>query len=127
VVSNVIHFCNYLDYEMALSERRAAKKVPFMNHQEARRHLNMADRPAYMELPVTHWLEAGGSFDHECGRHRSWTSLPLASDASVLGGASEADTLFLQSVTVEVRDCQPVRTLLLDYSFYLQCTNFSSR
>jgi len=58
VVSNVIHFCNYLDYEMVLSERRAAKKVPFMNHQEARRHLNMADRPAYMELPVMHWLES---------------------------------------------------------------------
>jgi len=63
MVSNIIHFCNYLDYEMALSEQRAAKKVPFMNHQEAQQHLNMADRPAYMELPVMHWLEARGLFD----------------------------------------------------------------
>src|SRR5882762_7483352 len=100
-----------------------------MNHQEARQHLNTADRPAYMELPVTHWLEAGGLFDPQVradtgpGHRFPWPPMHLF----LGGGAGEADTLFLQSVTVEARDCQPVRTLLLDYSFYLQCTNFSSR
>ena len=62
------------------------------------------------------------------GRDRSWTSLPLASNASVLGGgARKTDFVFLESVTVEARDRQLVSTPFLDYFFYLQCTNFSSR
>jgi len=99
-----------------------------MNHQEAQRHFDMANKPAYMEQPVKLWQEAMGSFDSRVwaeigpGCHFPWPPMHL-----FWGGARKTDFVFLESVTVEARDRQPVSTPFLDYFFYLQCTNFSSR
>ena len=66
-----------------------------MNHQEAQRHLNMANEPVYMERPVKNWYEAMGSFDSRVqadtgpGRRFSWPLMHL-----FWGGEPAKQTIF---------------------------------